>query len=93
LTGDGSFAVNDLLGLKIQVTAHSGGHPNLEGTPPYVWDQGWVSIMTPDGLIDERRISFTEMSWQPRLMEAAVLVGYHFFPGTTATITELKPES
>jgi hypothetical protein len=92
LSGDGSFAVNDLLGLRVQITSHSGTHPDLEGTPPYIWDQGWVSIMTGDGLIDERRVSFAEMSWQPRLMEAAVLVGYHFFPGTTATITELRPE-
>jgi hypothetical protein len=92
LQGKGSFAVQSLLGLRIHVTAHPPGHVDLEGTPPYVWDQGWVSILTGEGLIDERRVSFSQMDWMPRLMEAAIVVGYDFKPGTVVDITELHAE-
>jgi hypothetical protein len=92
LSGKGSFAVNDLLGLRLDVTAHTSSRPDLEGNPAYVWDQGWVSIVTGEGMIDEKRVSQTHLQWTPRLMQLAITVGYDFRPGTVVTITELKPE-
>lgn len=92
LTGDGSFAVSRLIGLRIDVVSHTPTRPDLEGNPPYVWDQGWVSVIDGDGLIEEKRVSQTHLNWMPRLMTLAVTVGYSFRPGTVVTITELKPE-
>lgn len=88
----GSFQVSRLLGIEVEVTAHVPSRPDLEGNPPYVWDQGWMSIQTGDGLIQEKRISQSRMVWLPHLMDLAVTFGYELRPGTTATFTELLPE-
>lgn len=88
----GSFAISRLLGMQVDITQHQPGRPDLEGNPPYVWDQGWMSIMTADGMIEEKRISQSHMVWLPRLMDMAVTFGFELFPGTVATFTELQAE-
>jgi hypothetical protein len=88
----GSFPISRLLGMQVDVTAHVPSRPDLEGNPPYVWDQGWMSIQTGDGLIQEKRISQSRMVWLPHLMDLAVTFGFELRPGTVATFTELLPE-
>ena len=92
LTGRGSFAIDRLLGMKVNITSHTTTHPDLEGNPSYIWDQGWMSVMTADGLIEEKRVSQTNMTWLPRLMDMGTTFGYELRPGTVATFTELHAE-
>lgn len=92
MSGTSSFGVSRLIGMEVDITSHTPTKPDLEGNPPYVWDQGWMSIATGDGMIEEKRISQTHLVWMPRLMDLAVTFGFELRPGTVATFTELQPE-
>jgi hypothetical protein len=92
LSGRGSFTIDRLIGLSLVVTAHTPSRPDLEGNPAYVWDQGWVSVVDGDGLIQEKRVSQTRLTWLPSHMALGVTVGYDFRPGTVVDVTELHAE-
>lgn len=92
LTGQGSFAVADLLGVKVNVTTLPTQLGEAVGEPTFLFDVGWLSILTGDGLIEERRVSASQVVWTPRLMSEAVTLGYSFHPGVVATVTELVRE-
>lgn len=92
LIGSGSFAVERLVGVRVDITSRPGGGRELVGNPPYLWDMGWMSVMTGDGMIEEKRIAQDPQIWQPRLMAEAITFGYWFNPGVVATVTELRPE-
>lgn len=92
LSGSGSFTISNILGVRIDITSPPPGR-QLEGNPPYLWDQGWLSIMTPDGMIEERRLTRDGQVWHPRMMQEATTFGYWLHPGVSATITELWPEA
>jgi hypothetical protein len=91
LTAGGSFTVGGLCGIRVDIGTDQTLR-QLEGTPPYLWDLGWMSIMTPEGMIDERRITRDGQVWQPRMIQEATTIGYFFKEGITGTITELWPE-
>lgn len=93
LTGSGSVPVSRLLGVKVVITAAPPQLGILPGNPSYVKDQGWVSVSEVDGMIQERRVSQSQFTWFPQMMPLADHINYQFFPGVTATITELKPEA
>lgn len=92
VTGQGSFAVSRLVGIQVHVTLHSGAVPDLMGNPPYVWNQGWISVMDGDGLIEEKRITQADFTWFPKLMPLGVTFGYSLYPGTVIDFTELEAE-
>jgi len=91
LSGSGSFPIGGLVGVRVDV-AEPLPPRQLEGTPPYLWDVGWMSILTPDGMIEERRIPRDTQVWQPNLINEASTFGYFFKDGVSASITELQPE-
>jgi hypothetical protein len=91
-TGRGSFQIPRSIGIDVEITAHTQTRPPLEGNPNYIWDQGWMSIMTGDGMIQEKRISQTNLIWQPPLMQEATVFGFELNPGTVANFTELYAE-
>lgn len=92
LTGQGTIGVSGLLGVKLNLTTIP-AHFGVEvGSPDYHFDLGWLSVLTPDGLIDERRISAQLTSWLPRLMSDATVVGYSLNPGVVGTLTEIARE-
>jgi hypothetical protein len=90
--GTGSFSVSRLIGMRVDITSHTTTRPDLEGNPAYVWDQGWMSILTGDGMIEEKRISQTHFEWLPKQMPLALTFGFELRPGTVATFTELQAE-
>jgi hypothetical protein len=92
LSGAGSFSVQGLIGVRLQVTTNPGYTGIEAGTPPRLFDVGLVSLSTPDGLIDQRQIRATETVWTPRLMSEATVIGYYLNPGVVASITELERE-
>lgn len=92
LTGGGSFTVNRLIGIRIEVTGRDPGIV-LPGTPPYYWDQGWCSVSDGGGMLQEVRITRDSHDWLPDQMQLASTVGYMAANGITLKITELRPES
>jgi hypothetical protein len=62
------------------------------GTPPYVYDQGWVSILTADGFVDEQRVTRSNILWLPKLMQLGVVLGYNVIAPCEFSITELYAE-
>jgi hypothetical protein len=93
LTGSGSFAVQGLLGVKIELTTLPASYRQDASTPPYIRSAGWVSMSDPNGFIDETRVHANPQNWLSRIASEATTVGYSFSPGIVATITELKREA
>lgn len=92
LTGQGTIGVNGLLGVKLELTTIPAHYGVEVGSPDYHFDLGWLSVLTPDGFIDERRVSAQVTSWMPRLMSDATVVGYSLNPGVVGTLTEMRRE-
>ena len=92
LTGDGSFGVSRLVGIQIDIVDLVEPHRELEGVPKYVWDLGWVSVGTANGMDEERRITRLSQLWFPARMQNATTLGFHFKAGVTGSITELQAE-
>lgn len=90
LSGSGSIPVHGRVGVLVDITAQASA-PVLPGNPPYLFDQGWLSVLTPDGFIDEKRLTRTQQIWLPALFPISTQFGYFFNPGVTATVTELLP--
>jgi hypothetical protein len=91
LSGGGQFAVRQLVGVRVDLTSAIPGHV-LEGQPQYLWDLGWLTISTADGMVEEIRYTRDTQIWQPRGMRGATTFGYYFKTGVTATVTELLAE-
>jgi hypothetical protein len=89
LSGSGSFAVSNLVGLRLQIT--STPTHILPGTPAYLWDQGWMSVTDGGAMLQEKRITRANAEWFPAEMTLATLFGYYLNPGVTGTMTELQP--
>lgn len=90
-TGSASLSVNGLRGVAVHVTTGTPTTPLLPGNPPYQWDLGWMSVLTGDGMIEEKRITRQDQVWLPVSMPLATTFGYFLNPGVVATFTELVP--
>lgn len=92
LTGQGSIGVNGLLGVKMDLTTIPGSYGVQVGSPNYHFDLGWLSVLTADGFIDERRLTAQLTAWMPRMMSDATVIGYSLNPGVVGTLTEMVRE-
>lgn len=92
LTGSGSLTMERSVGLRVDVTTFPPGNTQMLGSPPYIFDLGWISVLTPDGLLDEVRLTRTSTSWMSKLIPSATRLGWGLRDGVTATITELRAE-
>lgn len=88
LRGSGTIPVHELVGVLVHISSTPGGVV-LPGQPPYLFDQGWLSCATPDGFIDEKRLTRLNQIWMPSLFPLADTFGYVLFDGVVADITEL----
>src|SRR5262245_54016591 len=93
LSGEGSFPITRLCGLKVTVTAHTLPDRVALGTPPYIFDLGWISVQDADGLIQEFRVTRVQQTFFPRIIELATVFGYALTAGTTIDVQELEPEA
>lgn len=91
-TGSGSFSVpTGLRGFKIDIIPpFPGGRVSL-GTPPYLWDVGWVSLLNADGMLAEIRPNRDTRVWLARGAELATTFTHDLLPGWTIDVTELDP--
>lgn len=92
LAGEGTFTISRLLGLQVLISTIPDGARILNSQPDYVWDAGWISVSSPDGMLQQRRVARQAMTWLPPAMQDATLVGYHVTPGFTFDVVELGPE-
>lgn len=89
LVGEGVLAVDQLVGIEVEVTARPGGGLVLPGNPPYLWDIGWMSITNADGMLEEHRITRAAFVWLPKSMELASSWTYTLNPEVEVRVTEL----
>lgn len=91
LTGAGSFAVQRSVGFRVEITA---GTPTrqLEGTPPYLWNAGWVSCSEGSRMLSEHRIAQEFREWLPQEAPLATVFSYWLYSGVTLRVTELRAE-
>jgi len=88
----GSFAVSRLIGVRVTVVSRPGTETLFSGTPTYITDLGWLSLLTPDGMIDEIRLTRDTQTWLPRLMPLANLFGITLREGVVVDVQELEAE-
>jgi hypothetical protein len=92
LTGTGSMALGRSVGLLIDVLGFPAANKQMLGEPPYIFDLGWVSALTPDGLVDEIRLTREHTTWLSKLIPSAELVGWGLRDGVQIRVTELHAE-
>lgn len=91
LSGNGSFAVQAILGLKIDITTAPARLGQELGEPIALWDAGWVNVGTADGYGPRIFITSDPMLVQP-IMGDVTIVGYSIPADVVVTITELVRE-
>jgi hypothetical protein len=89
LTGDGTIDVVKIVGLLVRFTGAAPPSLVLEGTPPYLWNLGWVSVSNSDGMLDEKRVTRDAMVWFPSGIEHATQIGYTAKAGVVLEVQEL----
>lgn len=92
LTASGSIAMPRLLGVRAEITTPNVSTPPLEGNPPYLWDQGWLSWDTPDGMLEEKRLTRTDQIWLPRGAALGGTFKWALRTGVVMTATEVEAE-
>jgi hypothetical protein len=91
ITGAGTLAISNLVGVKIDITSGVPTNPQLPGTPPYEFSVGWMSVSEPNGMLDEKRITRQHQVWLSGVTPYATVFGYYLNPGFTINVTELIP--
>jgi hypothetical protein len=91
VTGAGTLAISNLVGVKIDITSGVPTNPELPGTPPYEFSVGWMSVSEPNGMLDEKRITRQHQVWLSGVTPYATVFGYYLNPGFTINVTELVP--
>lgn len=92
LTGTGSVQVSRLLGMRVYVVTAPPGQPVLPGNPPYLWNCGWMAFANADGVLEERRVVRSGMTWLPRMAQLATSFQWALTPGTVVTAIEIRPQ-
>jgi len=93
LSGSGAAPLERSVGLQIQVTAFPPGNQQMLGQPPYIFDLGWISVLTPDGLLDEIRLTRQTTTWMSKLIPSSTRIGWGLRDGVVVSITELRAEA
>lgn len=92
LTGTGTHEIARSVGVLIEVITLPSDLRTKLGVPDYIYDLGWVSVLGPDGMIDEIRLTRTATTWMSKLIPTSTLVGYALRDGVVVDITELLAE-
>ena len=89
LIGTGSLPLSRVAGVLIEVTSGVPTTPILGGNPPYQWDLGFITMLTGDGMILERRLTRSAQLWLDPSWALATRVGWFLHPGVIINLTEL----
>lgn len=91
ITGSGTLAISNLVGVHVDITSGVPTNPQLPGVPPYEFSVGWMSVSEPNGMLDEKRITRQHQVWLSGVTPYATVFGYYLNPGFTINVTELIP--
>jgi hypothetical protein len=91
LAGQGSIAVQGILGLSVELTTLPAWIGSEGSTVPTLINAGWITLGTPDGNLPSRPITHDNFVLLD-VSGAITWVFYDFPPGVVATITELIRE-
>lgn len=89
VSGSASISIPSSRGMKVHINAGVPTHLQQPGNPPYEWDLGWMSVLTGDGMIEEKRITRADQLWFAATFPTGTTFGYFLNPGIVATFTEL----
>jgi hypothetical protein len=89
--GTGTIACQRIVGVLVFIDQPHGGQTS-PGNPPYLYDNGWLSIHAQGALLQERRFSQQQFWWYPEKAPLADEVAYQLNPGVIATISLLQAE-
>lgn len=93
LSGEGHFAVQGLLGVKVQLDSFSSYTGSEAADPDVFFEAGWINWSNPDGAHKREFISASPFVSLPPLAGQYTRVSYTLPTGVSATITELVREA
>lgn len=93
ISGSGTHELGRCVGLLIEVTSWPATAKQLLGAPPYIYDLGWISVLTDDGMLDEIRLTRQAMTWSSKLIPTATLVGWGLRDDVVIDVSELLAEA
>jgi hypothetical protein len=91
LSGQGSIAVQGILGVAVDITTAPGRLGEESGVPITLWDAGWINIGTADGYGPRQFITSDPFLLRPVAPDVTV-IGYSIAPDVVVTITEIVRE-
>jgi hypothetical protein len=92
LSGNGSIAVQGLIGVSVDVTTLPASYGRSAGTPEQLHELGFVTLGTADGWTSSRRIDHDGTLLLPTGAGAFTSIGYTLEPGVVVAIRELVRE-
>lgn len=92
LSGQGSFAVQGLLGARVEVTNFGFNTGVEDGDPDELWHAGWVNWGNADGVSSRQFLTNAQMLTLPSLAGQYTEFHYSLQPGVVITVTELERE-
>jgi hypothetical protein len=93
LTGEGSFAVQGLIGARLELTSIGGSTGVESGDPDVIFDAGWINWGNADGVTPRERISALEQVSFPQLAGQFTSFHYSLGVGVVLRVTELRREA
>lgn len=93
VSGTGATPISRLVGVQMVVTAQPATKRTSLGNPSYIYDLGWVSVSDANGMIEEKRLTRTNLLWFPELAPVASSFNYFLQSGVTINWTELQAET
>jgi hypothetical protein len=92
LSGTGTVAVSGILALAATMTTLPTAIGDRVGTPPRLFDAGWLSLGTSDGYEEPIFLAAQNQLLVPRSAGLVTTVGYSLHSGVVLTLTELLRE-
>jgi len=93
LTGTGEFAVQGLIGVRVNVISSPPGAGSTLGHPDQIWNAGWINWGNVDGFAHREWIDNALLVSFPNAAGQYTRLGFSISPGFTVDITELKREA
>ena len=92
LSGAGTFAIQGLLGVKVNVTTIPTPIGREGTSPTEYFDMGFLTFGTPDGYDHSVRLERSQQIILPARCSAFTTFAYDLHPGVVVTVTELVRE-
>jgi hypothetical protein len=93
LAGSGTFVVQGILGLSVDITTLPSAYGQLLANPTLLIDIGWIAIGNADGWLPAHRIQHDKQLIFPENAAMLTQVAYHLRPGVVVSILEIHREA